>query len=280
MLKLTVIMDNIIPNIGGAPCFAGEAGLSYLIEYQGQKILFDTGQSGAIIHNLSLLGVQPMNLDMIVLSHNHYDHTGGLLKVLQQGGKRLPVYANKGIFEPHYAVTDTSRRFIGIPFCQEQLTALGADWHLSDGPQEILPNLILSGKVPRVTDFEKGDGKFRMVCSDGCECLDIVEDDASLYYKTDRGLVVIGGCTHSGLVNTVEHGLVLTGLNRLAGWIGGTHLGPVAKEQQELTLDALERYQPDFVASSHCTGFNVMTQLRSRFGEKFIPAVVSTVIEI
>ncbi len=280
MLKLTVVMDNIIPNVGGAPCFAGEAGLAYLIEYQGKKILFDTGQSGAVVHNLSLLGIQPASLDMIVLSHNHYDHTGGLLKVLQQGGKSLPVYANNGIFEPHYAATDTSRRFIGIPFCREQLTALGAEWRISDGPQEIMPNLILSGKVPRVSDFEKGDTKFRMVDKSGCECLDIVEDDASLYYKTDRGLVVIGGCTHSGLVNTVEHGLALTGLKRLAVWIGGTHLGPVSKEQQERTLEALERYQPDFIASSHCTGFNVMAQLRSKFGEKFIPAVVNTVIEI
>jgi Metal-dependent hydrolases of the beta-lactamase superfamily II len=91
--------------------------------------------------------------------------------------------------------------------------------------------------------------------------------------------VVIGGCSHSGLVNTVQRGFEITGQTRLAGWIGGTHLGPVSDAQQQLTLATLEQYSPDFIAANHCTGFAMMAELRQLFGKKFIPAFVGTTIE-
>ena len=277
--KITVVVDNCVPMSAQRP-FVGELGLSMLLEVQGVRLLLDTGQSFAVVHNLGLLGVAPESLDMIVISHGHYDHTGGLYPVLVNARKRLPVYMHEDGFTSRFSVSRGQKRFIGIPYRQEQLTTLGADWNLIREPQEILPGLWLSGSVPRVTDFETGDA--RLVIPDennGCDCRDEINDDMALFYKSEKGLVIISGCTHAGLVNMVRHGLAVTGCDRLHGWIGGTHLAPVDARQQESTISQLMAYQPDFVAANHCTGFAMMARLQQAFGERFIPAFVSEAIE-
>ena len=138
----------------------------------------------------------------------------------------------------------------------------------------------VSGAVPRTTAYETGDTRLIAPnAKSGCDFQDEIEDDMALFYKTDVGLVVISGCTHSGLVNMVRHGLAVTGCERLHGWIGGTHLGPVTTAQQEATITQLETFRPDFVAANHCTGFSMMAKLQNAFGDRFIPAFVGTVIE-
>lgn len=277
--KITIAIDNCVPTHAATP-FLGEHGLSMLLEIQGQRILIDSGQSSAIIHNLSLLGVAPGSIDQIIISHGHYDHTGGLYHVLNHARKTLPVSIHENAFAVRYAVSQGKRRFAGIPYPKEQLAALGADWRLIREAQEILPGLWISGAVPRTTSYETGDA--RLVVHDansGCDCQDEIIDDMALFYRSEKGLVVISGCTHSGLVNMVRHGLAVSGADRLHGWIGGTHLGPVSKAQQEQTIAELEAFQPDFVAANHCTGFLMMTRLQQVFGERFIPAFVSTVIK-
>lgn len=278
-MKVTVVVDNAVPTGKGSP-FLAEHGLSLLLDHAGKKILFDTGQSSAVVSNLSLLGFRPSQLDMIVLSHGHQDHAGGLFHLLQHARKTIPVYGHSGIFKSRYSIASAQRRFIGIPHEKELLTALGAGWCLVDEPTEIISGLWMSGHIPRITDYETGDAELVTCAADGSECQDTVEDDTSLFYASPRGLVVIGGCTHSGLVNTVQWGLKVTGTSRLAGWIGGTHLGPVSKEQQGKTVAQLALFAPDFVAANHCTGFAMMARLNECFGHRFIPAFVSTVIDL
>jgi len=278
-MKVTVIVDNAVPPGKRYP-FLAEHGLSLLIEHAGKKILFDAGQTSAVVSNLSLLGLRPSELDMLVVSHGHYDHTGGLFHLLQHARKAIPVYGNNGIFRPRFSKTGPQRRFIGIPYQKELLTALGAEWCLVDKPTEIIPGLWMSGHIPRKTDYEKGDSELVTCGADGAESQDTVEDDSSLFYASPRGLIVIGGCTHSGLVNTVQWGFEVTGTSRLAGWIGGTHLGPVSKGQQGSTLAQLALFDPELVAANHCTGFAMMAKLCECFGDRFIPAFVSTVIDL
>ena len=278
-MKVTVVIDNCVP-IGAPAPFLGEHGLSMLVEAGDTRLLIDAGQSSAIIHNLGLLGVMPNSLDMIAISHGHYDHSGGLYHVLNHAKKRIPVYLHEDAFKPRFSVSNGERRFAGIPYRKEQLSTLGADWHQIKQPVELLPGLWLSGAVPRNTPYETGDA--RLVApgaNSGCDCQDEIEDDMALFYKCEKGLVVISGCTHSGLVNMVRHGLAVTGAERLHGWIGGTHLGPVSTRQQEQTIAQLQAFQPDFVAANHCTGFRMMARLQDAFGDRFIPAFVSTVIE-
>jgi len=278
-MKVTIAVDNCVPTGARAP-FLGEHGLSMLIETGDTRLLLDTGQSSAIIHNLSLLGVSPASLDMIAISHGHYDHTGGLYHVLNHAKKRLPVYVHEAAFKSRFSVSNGERRFAGIPYRKEQLSTLGADWQSVSQSQQLLPGLWLSGAVPRNTVYETGDQ--RLVASNpdsGCDCQDEIDDDMALFYASEKGLVVISGCTHSGLVNMVKHGMAVTGATRLHGWIGGTHLGPVSAQQQDQTIAQLQAFKPEFVAANHCTGFRMMARLQEAFGECFIPAFVSTVIE-
>jgi len=277
-MKVTVVVDNSVPISAKKP-FLAEHGLSLLLETDSFKLLLDAGQSSAVIHNLSLLGIHPLQLDALAISHGHYDHTGGIPHILRHRRKPIPIYAHSQIFGLRYSVSGGGREHIGIPFEKEESICLGANWKLTNDPLEIAPNLWFSGSMPRKTTFEKGDTKLVVCAENGCDCQDDIPDDTSLYYASDKGLVVIGGCSHSGLVNTLQRGFEITGQTRLAGWIGGTHLGPVSNTQQELSLTTLEQYSPDFIAANHCTGFDMMAELRGRFGKKFTPAFVGTVIE-
>ncbi len=278
MIKVTVVVDNSVPISAKKP-FLGEHGLSLLLEMDSRKLLLDAGQSAIVVHNLSLLGVHPLQLDAIAISHGHYDHTGGLPHILRHRRKPIPIYAHTQIFGERYSVSGEGREHIGIPFTKEESISLGAEWQFKNEPVEIAPNLWFSGSMPRTTAFEKGDTKLVVCDKTGCDCQDEIPDDTALYYASDKGLVVIGGCSHSGLVNTLNRGFQITGQTRLAGWIGGTHLGPVSPNQQEISLATLAQYSPDFVAANHCTGFEMMAELRACFGKKFIPAFVGTVIE-
>ena len=142
-----------------------------------------------------------------------------------------------------------------------------------------MPGVWLSGSVPRLTAYETGDAKLLVHDEqNACDCQDEIADDMALFIKSDEGLVVVSGCTHSGLVNMVQHGLAVTGCERLHGWIGGTHLGPVGVAQQMQTIDALLALQPSFVAANHCTGFQMMARLQQAFGKRFTPAFVSTIM--
>jgi 7,8-dihydropterin-6-yl-methyl-4-(beta-D-ribofuranosyl)aminobenzene 5'-phosphate synthase len=277
-MKISVVVDNCSP-INARKPFISEHGLSLLIEHSGKKILLDTGQNMACVLNLSIMGIHASQIDMISLSHGHYDHAGGIIHVLQHAAKRMPVHAHPKVFEPRFSVSGEKRSFVGIPYVKEHLTQLGADWQLSDKPAELLPGLWFSGGIPRQSGFESGDTRLVVCTADGCDCPDHIADDTSIFFSGPNGLVVISGCSHSGLVNTVRYGLKLTGASRLAGWIGGTHLGPVSADQQEKTIDELESMNPDFIAANHCTGFVMMSKLRERFGSRFIPAFTGTVIE-
>ena len=277
-MKLTVAIDNNVP-ISSKPSLLGEHGLAFLLDTEKEKYLFDAGQTGAVVHNLGLMGISPKILTALIISHGHYDHTGGLEAVIGQAAKRLPVYAHKDVFIKRYSLSKGTRRFVGIPFREEHLIGIGADFHYTVTPIQLTDSLWISGAVPRREEYELGD-KHLVQCSE-CEEVfpDAVSDDMGLYYVSAKGLVVISGCAHSGMINMIRYGMELTGVNRLHAVIGGTHLGPVSSEQQEKTLQELQKLNPDLVASSHCTGFAMMARLQQTFGEKFVPAFVGTKFE-
>ena len=284
-LKFTVVVDNNVPPGARAP-FRGEHGLSVLIETGTNNILFDAGPSDVVVYNLGLLGVHPRDLDAIILSHGHYDHTGGLASVLTMAGKTLPVFSHPDIFKKRYSVAGGNCRFAGVPFSVDYLSSLGAEFRPIEDPTELLPSLWISGPVPRETSYEIGDDRLVVPDEecDGCApkgpfCKDELLDDMAVYVRCSKGLVVLGGCAHSGIINMVNHGLKVTGSIKVHGILGGTHLGPTADPQQNATIAALEWFNPEFIASNHCTGFNVMAKLANAFGPKFIPAFCGIVIE-
>ena len=284
-LKFTVVVDNNVP-LGAKAPFRGEHGLSVLIETGTNKILFDAGPSDVVVYNLGLLGVHPRELDAIILSHGHYDHTGGLPAVLTMAGKTLQVFSHPDIFKKRYDISRDGCRYVGVPFSADYLASLGADFRPIEDPTELLPSLWISGPVPRETNYEVGVDSL-VVPDEECEgCApkgpfrkDELLDDMAVYVRCSKGLVVLGGCAHSGIINMVNHGLKVTGSIKVHGLLGGTHLGPTSDPQQNATIAALEWFNPEFIASNHCTGFAVMAKLAHAFGPKFIPAFCGTVVE-
>lgn len=277
-MKITVVVDNCILPKTRKP-FRAEHGLSLLLETGGGRFLLDAGQSGEVaLHNLGLLGIRPADLDAIILSHGHYDHTGGLAAVLTQAGKRLPVYCHPGAFADRYATAGSEKRFAGIPHAREQLVSLGADFRPVEEATVLAARLTISGAVPRGTAFETGDPFLVAAGPEGQQ--DRVPDDMAIFHAGEKGLTVISGCAHSGIINVIRHGLAVTGAARLHAIIGGTHLGPAGEEQQAATLAELERLGPELVAANHCTGFYMLARLHAIFGKKFVPAFVGTALEV
>lgn len=268
VVKIAVLSENTVGTTLG---LCGEWGLSMLVETAGKRVLFDTGEQGCLVANADALGVDLRTVDALVLSHGHYDHTGGMRAFLRRRG-RLPVYAHPDLFASHCGSLP-HEHYIGVPFSAEELSSLGADFHFVRTAVEIVPGLWVSGEIPRKTVFEKGDPRLYLK-KDGQKMPDPFADDMSLYCVTPQGLVIILGCAHAGLVNIVEHARAVTGMSRVYGIIGGTHLGPVSAEQQAATIAYLQQLDLQFLAANHCTGLPMAARLAGLFGSvfRFAPA--------
>ena len=267
---ITVICENR----AGVPVqIAGEYGFAALIEKGGEKILFDTGQGVALKSNAAALKADLSSVNQLVLSHGHFDHTGGLSQALTaSGGAR--VTAHPDIFDSKYTRipfgAETRHFYIGVPFRREFLeSALGASFSLTTGYTEISPGVWFSGEVPRRTDFEKPDAAL-MVKREGRFEADPMRDDASMLVETDSGPVIVAGCAHAGIVNVMHHFREKSGHDSFHAVIGGTHLGFAEGEEQLLkTMGAFEDMGLELVAVSHCTGNEAAAACYNRFGEKF-----------
>ena len=274
-MKVVVLIENsvgvLIPT-----SLVGEHGLSLWIKYKGHNILFDTGQTGKVVENAMRLGVDLKKTDAIVLSHGHYDHTGGLKEVLEFIKKPINIYAHKDVFSLHYAFED---HYVGIPFRKETLEGLGANFKWIKEPLEIFPNIWVSGEVPRKTTFEKIDPRL-YVKKDDQKLPDPILDDMSLFIKTDKGLVIIFGCAHSGVVNITEYAKEVTKEKRIYGIIGGTHLSSASGDQIEETLIYLSKLNFSILVANHCTGLKVASKLKEIFGDKFRFGTTGEIITI
>lgn len=263
-LKLAVVCENTVGTTGG---IIGEWGLSIYLEVSGMKILFDTGESGVLLNNADIMGIDLQSVDALVLSHGHYDHTGGMKSFLRHRGK-LPVYAHPNLFAHHFS-TPKKPRYIGVPHRKELLECLGAEFLYIEKPFEITPGVFISGKVPRKKFFENDQETLFSLENGKIVMPDPFHDDMSLYLVTPEGLFIILGCAHAGLINIVEHAREITGESRVYGIIGGTHLGPAPVAQQEATISYLEELDLQFLGANHCTGQAVIARLANIFGQRF-----------
>lgn len=275
VIRATVLCENSVFFSEGA---IAEHGWSVFIETEEGNLLLDTGQGLGIINNARVLDKDLSTLKGIVLSHHHYDHTGGLKSVLESIKRRIPVYAHPHLFKESYVTRRGKIRYIGIPYNQALLETLGADLSFSSEAREIMPNIFLTGEVPRLTPYEKGDQDL-VVKEEGTFIKDNIIDDQSLVIKTGQGLFIVLGCAHSGIINTLEYARKITGEEKIHTVIGGTHLGPVSEEQKTASIQALKRFNITRLGVSHCTGLPTSARLAHEFGEKFLYCNVGTVIE-
>ena len=276
-LHLAIVCENTV----GRPIPAcGEHGFSCLVRTDAGTWLFDTGSGETLLANLEVLELNACQIDAVILSDGHYDHCGGLLPLLQKIGPR-PVFSHSQIFRERFWQGQHEERDISLPYNREDLELAGASFNHFDTLTEIAPGLHFSGTIPRLDPLEKGDPHLVLRSKDGEGWLaDEFVDDAALAITTSKGLVVLLGCAHSGLVNTIEHFRRELGYPRIHAIVGGTHLGPASDEQFAATVDYLKRLDFDRLGVSHCTGQIRSAQLYAHFSNKVFFANVGTTVKV
>ena len=263
-LKLTTLSENTA-NYG----FLAEWGLSILVEGDGLRILMDTGLSFSAVHNAQLLGIDLSTIDRIVLSHSHADHTGGLREVLKIKGE-VEVIAHPDIWAPKYVRRDGEKeeQYNGIPFSRMELESLGARFNLAKEPIHITEHVMTTGEIPMLSSYEDIEDNL-FVKEGGVLQPDKLADDLALVIDTEFGLVVILGCAHRGIVNTLRHARSLTGKELVYAAIGGTHLFRASEERIERTIADLKEMGIQRMGVSHCTGFHSSARLAQEFEDAF-----------
>ncbi|MGE5544048.1 MAG: MBL fold metallo-hydrolase [Bacillota bacterium] len=255
----------LIENSASIPGLVGEYGLGMLVRVDGRGILFDTGMADGLVRNLKTMQIPSESIDLIAISHGHFDHTGGLLSALDYLGSR-DVYVHGKAPLPKYVLAGDKMTFIGMPHPGE-LEKRGACLVYNDGPVELLPGVFLSGSIPRTNDFEDTGGNFWVECA-GRKEPDNFADDQALFIKHPEGLIIISGCAHAGMINTIEYAATVTGIDKVKAWIGGTHLINASGERMEKTIDCLRAYDIDTIIVTHCTGFLAAAQIYSELGTR------------
>ncbi len=273
--KVTILCENcVFRNIGAI----AEHGWAVFIETDQGNFLFDTGQGKSIVNNAQYFNKDLSTIKGIIISHHHIDHTGGLLNVLEQIDK-VKVYSHPDLFKNSYVIDEGKQRNIGIPFRREILESRGAQFKFNTSFREIAPGLMLSGEIPRLTEFEKGSKRFLLKTKEGY-AQDLIFDDQTLIVNTEKGLIIILGCSHSGMINIINHIIDKTGQNHIRTIIGGTHLGPASEETKEKTIQALKKFDIEKIGVSHCTGLETSMRLFQEFGDRFFFCNVGSIIDI
>ena len=243
----------LVENRTGDPSLRAEHGLSLWLDLDGTRIIFDTGLSDACCFNARMLGIDVTQAHAIVLSHGHYDHTGGLSAV-RKLAPDARLFLHPAALNPKYSrAWFRKSRGIGIPSpSAKELKGAGNKVVFTQGPTEISPDVTVTGFIPRHSDFEDVGGQF-FGDADG-SLPDLLPDDQALFFTTGSGPVVVLGCAHAGVVNTLEYVTTLLGTDRVHCVLGGMHLRSASENRLKKTAEGIRRFGVRQMFPAHCTG--------------------------
>lgn len=278
-MKLTTLIEN---STGDIPELQAEHGLSMLIEDNNSKILFDTGKTGAIVDNSKILGINLNDIDILVLSHAHYDHCGGVKKLLETYNIKPKLIIGKNFFENsdkyHYSDKVTNLDFakkigytyVGIDFDKKYLENKGIEIieASSNGIMKISDNVFVFSNFEKKYDFETQVSAMQYI-KDGKYVTDTFEEEIALGIKTNDGLYILLGCAHPGFLNMVKTIEERTG-EKIAGIIGGTHLSEANDERINKSIEELKKMNVKVLGLSHCTGEKAVNMLKTFLPDLFI----------
>jgi 7,8-dihydropterin-6-yl-methyl-4-(beta-D-ribofuranosyl)aminobenzene 5'-phosphate synthase len=276
-LKVTVL----VTNLGGDPYEGdGEWGYSALVEVDGHKILYDTGLSAdLVLRNAKALKIDLSDVEDVVLSHNHYDHVGGLMALRRELSKINPramsrVHVGAGIFEPRWNESGEDKN--GLRLIKSEYLVTGGVFVVHDKPTELFPGVWLTGPVPRVNDEKNWTPGLSLVTPEGRR-EDNVPEDSALIFDTDQGMIILTGCAHAGIVNITEYARHIAGNKPIVAVIGGLHLFSASDQTLAWTGAKLKAYGVLSLLAGHCTGIEATFRLRESLGLSRKTAVVSAV---
>ena len=275
-LKIITLVENTTNTRG----LVAEHGLSFWIEFGKKRILFDTGQGNTIRHNSEKLGIRIEDADAVVLSHGHYDHTGGLCQLLKPTGK-LKLFAHPAAFGNKYSKhQDGSVHDAGIQSACKNVneTETEAKLNLNEVPIEIFAGFNLTGVIPRLTEYEETGGMF--FTDEKCNSIDPLIDDQAAFIETSQGIVVILGCAHSGVINTLNYVRRLTNNRPIHSVIGGMHLVSAGNVRIGKTIWELKKLGLKYLMPAHCTGFPAMACMWQELPGICRPCSAGTIVEI
>ena len=259
-LTFTQLVENSV----GAPGLLAEHGVAVFVEADGHHLLFDTGQGLTLRHNAQQLGMSMASVEHIILNHGHYDHSGGLVDALRMTDP-VDLYLHPEALNAKY---NRNGRQIGAPVSDEQTIApLVKRIIPTREPTEIVPGIHATGEIPRTNPIEDTGGPFYRDADRTAP--DELLDDQALYVETSEGLIVLLGCGHSGVINTLEYIQKLSGGKPIHAVIGGMHLLHATPERLAFTGGSLSRMQVQYLAPNHCTGLEAVCYFKNRFPDAF-----------
>ena len=262
-LKISVVVENSVYK----QALLAEHGLSVLIECGTEKILMDTGQGKALFNNLTVMNISLDDIHKLILSHSHYDHTGGVMNFLMKKSTPTEIYIHPEAMKPCFSKRNGTVRPIGLSEPVIDMFENGDyDIRFTEKPTEVYSNVWVTGSVPRMEKYPMTDRFY----SDGNAAVEnIIPDDQTTFIETEKGIVVIAGCCHAGIIPTLEYIKSLTD-NSVYAVIGGMHLIHASREQQEEVLDYLVDNGVQIIAPLHCSGFDAKALFKERLGDKYL----------
>ncbi len=245
-VSVTLLSDNVVNTEG----LLAEHGLCVLLETDGQQVLFDVGQSVSARHNAEALGIA-LRSPPIILSHGHYDHTGGLRYFVREFSNPT-IFAHPDIFRQRFSATTANyKRNIGAAFTKEELESEGAKIYLHAGPREVLNGVWITGQIPRLLADDQAIAGLSLDAAG--KAVDDVRDEIGVVIEGSKKAVVLLGCAHAGVRNTINYIETLTD-TPLCGLVGGLHLMSTPKHDVQALAAFLRERGVEFVGASHCTG--------------------------
>ena len=251
-MNLTVLVDN---NTFIDEYYLGEPAVSYYIEDEETNILFDTGYSDIILKNAKSMNIDLNSINKIIISHGHNDHTGGLEYLSKNiTNKNIEIIAHLNCYDKKYYEGE----YIGTPILKEELEQ-NFKLNLKSEPIEISKNIVFLGEIPNINDFENRD------CIGKCESKngiieDYVKDDSAIVYKSEKGLFIITGCSHSGICNIIEYSKKVCKEDKIYGVIGGFHLFDL-DEKLNKTINYLKENSLEEIYPCHCVSLNAKIEM-------------------
>jgi len=275
-LSVTVLVENTVSRAG----LKAEHGLSMMVETTYGTVLWDTGQSPLLIDNAYKMGVRLEKINHIALSHGHYDHTGGLCTLLSLY-PGVDVHGHTELFKQRFSgnlCEDHSVRAVGSPIVKELVDEKCHSLKLNKQLSEVIPGVFLTGEIPRISNYEDTGGDFYLDIK--CTKCDDIIDDQALFIETSKGIVVLLGCAHGGVINTLNHISSLTGEKTIYAVLGGMHLLRASDERLNETSRIIEHYNVQLLGLCHCTGERARNYLRSQFPDRITACETGTHIEL